>query len=97
MANTLTVDAKQHVTISGMSPPVAPGVRPSKDGAEIFTVDFGENFDPQVNIEGNFAFEIAFDHAGVLRNLAVLPILRQLRDTVAIGVVKKGFFPHFEG
>ena len=95
MANTLKVDATRNVTITGMSPPIPPGVRPTKEGRAIFDVDFGEEFDPNISIDGNFGFQIVFDQPGVLMNLPVVQTLKKLRETVAVGLIQRGFFPDF--
>jgi hypothetical protein len=95
MTDRLGIDAKKNVTITGMSPPVPAGARPSNDGTEVFHIDFGDEFDPEVKVENNFAFQVAFDHPGVLRNLPVMPTLLQLREAVAMKVIRDSFFPQF--
>lgn len=92
-ADRLEIDAKRDVEVIGMSPPIPrEGVRPSKDGTEVFSIDFGEKFDPDVDVKGNFSFQIAFDHPGVLKHLPIFPTIVQLRKLVVNTI--QGFFPN---
>src|SRR5436189_305162 len=73
MADRLAITkSKTEMEIIGMSPPVPPGLKPTKDGAEIFRVFFGEKFDPDMEMKGNFAFQVAFDQNGPLKHGAVI-------------------------
>lgn len=92
MAHTLKIDAKQDIHIERMSPPLPLGVRPSKDGTEIFTVTFGEKFDPDVNMEADFTFQVTLDKLGTLEHLPALPTLRQMRQVV-VDNIRSQFFP----
>ena len=92
MASTLKIDAKRDVEVIGMSPP-SENVRPTPDGTEVFRVEFGHKFDPEVTIDANFSLELRFQHFGAMPNVPVIKGLRHLRDAT-VGVIH-GFFPNF--
>lgn len=92
MANTLVfTKSKTAMDVIDMSPPIPPGLRPHKDGAEVFVVSFGKNFDPEMEMNSNFSFQVAFDQNATLKNRPVIEILVALRDAVVMSVLK--FFP----
>ena len=92
MADTLKINGKIDVEITGMTPPVALGIQPTKEGREIFTVDFGSKIDPDIVIDGNFRCEVTFGQPGVIQYLPVIPTLNQVRDVVV--KVLKDLFPN---
>jgi hypothetical protein len=92
MADTFHIDAD--VTISGMDPPVPPGTRPARDGAEIWSMQFSEVRKPKVDVKGNFAFQVAFDYPGVLENRPVVDMLTQMGQATVLYI--KQLCPDFE-
>jgi hypothetical protein len=95
MADRIAITAAdREVEIIGMSPPIKPGVRPAKDGTEIFKIFFGEKFDPNVQMKGNFGFQVAFGQDGPLKDGPVVEVMVTLRDAVVHSIQR--FFPEFK-
>jgi hypothetical protein len=92
MATTLGMDNQIDIDVIGMTPPPR-GIRPSKDGMEVFRVFFGDRFDEGIKIHNNFGFQIVFDSLGDEKNVPLTKALRHMRDAV-VSVIT-GFFPTF--
>ena len=83
MADRTEINASKDVEIVGMSPPTPLGVRPCSGGTEIFSVGFGDKFDPEVKMDANFRFQMTFGQPGIIENQAVIPMLNIMRNVVA--------------
>jgi len=95
MADRLALTAADRdVEIIGMSPPITPGLRPATAGTEVFKIFFSEKFDPNVQMKGNFAFQVAFGQDGPLKDEPVIEVLGVLRDAVILSIQR--FFRDFK-
>jgi hypothetical protein len=83
MADRIEINASKDVPITRMSPPMPIGIRPSTEGTEIFAFHFSEKFDPEVKMDANFGFQMAFGQTGIVENLPVIPLLNNMRNMVA--------------
>jgi len=92
MAKTLGLDNKVDVDVIGMTPPPG-GLKPSKEGTEVFRVFFGKRFDPEIKVQNDFGFEIVFPSFGPEKNVPMIKVLRHMRDAVVKVIC--GFFPSF--
>jgi hypothetical protein len=72
------------VEVIGMTPPVPQATRAAKDGAEVFHVQFGRVFDPNVEVEADFAFQVSFDYPGLLEHRPVIDVLVQMGQVTVL-------------
>jgi hypothetical protein len=82
MGDRLEVHADRDVEIVGMSPPFGAGTRPAQNGTEIFSVGFGQKFDPTITISSNFGFKVVLDKVGLITDVPLIASLRIMRDAV---------------
>jgi hypothetical protein len=93
MATTFKVDLDGGV-LNYMAPPVPPGTHPAKDGAQIWELRLSKVGGSNVNVQGDFTFQVAFNYPGLLENRPVLEVLVQMGQAV-IAVIKE-LCPDFE-
>lgn len=86
MATVFEIATDKSLEFAGMTPPVPPGTRPAKDGAEVFHIQFGQAFDPAVDVKGDFAFQVAFGYPGLLENRPVIEMLTQMGQVTVMDI-----------
>jgi hypothetical protein len=83
MADQIAINTTKHVGIDvdQLPPPTPVGTRPSEGGTEVFSVPFTDKFDPNVTIDGDFKFQMAFGQSGIAEHQPLIPMLNNMRNT----------------